>query len=492
MLAAAILILPALATDSNISSFSFTSSESISGTGFVSTYERMNANFSIFKSDRSLDSRETSHGSGEYRSETSIEASDTIKKNFLEKTTETETEMIYIANFDENATMNLQTVMLSFGHNRSIELLSPWGESRTIRNDRQDIALGESFFVTSALQLDRSESLYWRKKGSAEDYKLTSSLDANFTGRGHLVAVKSEPATSTGDPSSWTIEETADYSGSHQLSREISYSEKIASTSTIVEYKTKKSSQGEGFISTSDKLASKPDGIEALEESEKIHGSGEYLQESSSSMYEKNKWTAHVRKEKVARLEKTENLEAIYSATELPPTGSLKAGPVKSKWSDTTRARVNNTSYKQSFSDAIVIEKESTLSLSWENYTDYDDLPEEKEEEERSFFKSDLNATLVGSAHLGMTSGDYPRDEDILMDQDYEGTFDISSEIMLERTYINRTDKPDWLICGCPAHFDVSTTDWLGCCPKGRLDWTDPDWMAQQPFNCSCPTGIKA
>lgn len=430
-----------------------------------------------------LDSREISHGSGEYRKESSIQASDTTKKDLLAKTTE----RIYRADFDENASMNLKAAMLTFGHNRSIELLSTWGESRTLLNGRQHIALGDSFFSASALQLDRSENLYWRKKSSAEDYKLTSSLEANFTGRAHLTATRGKPATSTGEAASWTIEESADYSGSHQLSREASYTEKITSTSNIVEYKTKKVSEGEGFISTSDKLASKPKEIDALEESEKIHGSGEYLQESSASMYEMHK----SKTKKVARLDKSENLEAIYGQTELPPAGSLKAGPVKSKWSDTTWARVKNTSYQQEFSDAIVIEKESTLSLSWENYTD-DDL---HLQEERSFFESDLNASLVGSAHLGMTGGDDPRDEDILIDQDYDGTFDISSKIRLEKIYKSSTDEPDWLFCGCQAHYDVaasSSVDWLGCCPKGRLDWTDPDWMAQQPFNCSCPTGVKA
>ena len=136
---------------------------------------------------------------------------------------------------------------------------------------------------------------------------------------------------------------------------------------------------------------------------------------------------------------------------------------------------------------ARIINKNLLAQVEYDHYNDTDEMPSKGLA--RSLMNLEMGVTS-GTARIGMLQGNISLDAldpdrsawykpNIIIDEDYTGTFNLTSKMNLT----------------LPLSTVVDDDSWLPCCSGGWTDLMNPDKKgfgadANEIFNCICPKGL--
>lgn len=147
----------------------------------------------------------------------------------------------------------------------------------------------------------------------------------------------------------------------------------------------------------------------------------------------------------------------------------------------------SETSMDQETRYARIINKNLLAQVEYDHYNDTDEMPSKGLA--RSLMNLEMGVTS-GTARIGMLQGNISLDAldpdrsawykpNIIIDEDYTGTFNLTSKMNLT----------------LPLSTVVDDDSWLPCCSGGWTDLMNPDKKgfgadANEIFNCICPKGL--
>jgi len=244
-------------------------------------------------------------------------------------------------------------------------------------------------------------------------------------------------------------------------------------------FKADQSVDGTGFANVNNNLASvsSDDGSPVLNLGVISSGSGSYSH--NSSIYVQYNVVDNGRGEFGSSNQKItakEDTSAVYAPMNFQIPGSFRA-KIGSLWKDQTRAKnfAGLISMNSLFDNAKTLNKESTNTI----YSDTKNYEGFLGSVNSSMGSSmEINSKFDGTAHLGATMNDVgggvsrtlkgKSDDNILMDEDYRGSFDITKKMAVyikkttdygyyEANYDGYNGNYPWLPCLCNAGWDSMT-----------------------------------
>ena len=263
---------------------------------------------------------------------------------------------------------------------------------------------------------------------------------------------------------------------------------------TIVQgylFEADQSIEGTGFANINSNLANaNSDGSQVLNLG--VLGSGSGFYSHNSSIYIQNNIVRNGEGEFQSsnrRITAKEDTSAVYSEMKFQIPGSFRA-KIGSLWKDQTRAKnfAGIISMESLFDYAKTLNKESTTTM----YSDVQNYPVFSKSINSSIGSNmNINSKFDGAAHLGATINDVrgerltmkdKSDSNVLMDEDYRGSFDITKKMAVSikrNTYYNDYDpfgnykNYAWLPCLCNAGWDdMAIHDTRYHSAKGFFDCT--------------------
>jgi hypothetical protein len=250
-------------------------------------------------------------------------------------------------------------------------------------------------------------------------------------------------------------------------------------TTTYLEYvyKVDQSVTGNGFYSSYQNITANN-----LRLGNRGYGSGSYSYESTlTALNEANNNSAgeFVSDTNERHISFKETVDQVYGEANLNlGSTSFKSGPISILGKEETCVKnygngVTGVSMNALFDSASVLSKDLSAELYWKDIeSDYLNDPDEGySRTQKATTKLNVDATFTGKGHIGALevnkSAHIPnKNINILVDEDYIGTFSISKKMDEEFNY----------------RFEQKVDDWLPCCYGG---WDTMRYRDQKGFGAS-------
>ena len=235
--------------------------------------------------------------------------------------------------------------------------------------------------------------------------------------------------------------------------------------SSIEQYKydSNQSISGVGFASSYQSLATKYSTLK-----KEVHGSGDYISDASLQVRQNvyvREYSNILNQTSSFRIHLVESSNANYFEYPLSLGRSLRAGPIRSLWADSTCLKnfyKGGTSMDADFSRARNLKKDLEADLIWNGNFNGTALS--------------IDANFQGAGHFGaLLTEQGLKQASSLIDEDYVGSFAISKKFIAENFYKKNTWDDDWLPC-CAG-------GWASMKPLVQKDF---GMSAQGIFDCNC------
>ncbi|VVB70273.1 Uncharacterised protein [uncultured archaeon] len=247
----------------------------------------------------------------------------------------------------------------------------------------------------------------------------------------------------------------------------------IKSTYTGYTYSMDQKVQGNGFFSTYQNID-----VSSLGLNNSAHGSGSYDVDTKIDSRKGVKFDEKIDDFKSASDRGTTFIE---SADFTYAPSSMKLGkyslPIifKSKGMEDTCLKnyVSGVSMNAKFSYADTLSKNISAELYWKNSVSSGEFEATLDSETRT--RLNLEAAFSGKGHVGVLNLDKSTGySDIMMDEDYSGTFYITKNLSHNAVINKKVEKDDWLPCCSGGFADMNYLD------------RKPFKSATGVFDCSC------
>jgi hypothetical protein len=235
--------------------------------------------------------------------------------------------------------------------------------------------------------------------------------------------------------------------------------------SSIAQYKydSNQSISGVGFANSYQSLATKYSTLR-----KEVHGSGDYISDASLKVRQNvyvREYSNTLNQTSSFRIHLVESSNANFFEYPLSLGRSLRAGPIKSLWSDSTCLKnfyKGGTSMDADFSRARNLKKDLEADLIWNGNFNGTALI--------------IDANFQGAGHFGaLLTPQSIKQASSLIDEDYLGSFSISKKFIAENLHKKKTWDDDWLPCCCGG--------WAMMKPLVQKDF---GMSAQGVFDCNC------
>lgn len=248
-------------------------------------------------------------------------------------------------------------------------------------------------------------------------------------------------------------------------------------TSTIrYLYDSNESVKGDGFANSYSLLSA-----DDLKLRNTAHGSGSYSVESvqhTRQFSERILSSNQAINSSDAEVRLNETVDAAYSETKIDLGGSFRVLPFRSQWSEDTRASNANdgAAMSSTFNYATSLKKQMGARLYYDSSTSEDEATSSYSAESRFSTRLNIAAEFSGSAHIcAVQAYKGPKYSQVLVDEDYRGTFTIAKDMIIYGESIERSADEDWLPC--------CTGGWKS---MDKHDKRGHGASAEGIFNCTC------
>ncbi len=220
-------------------------------------------------------------------------------------------------------------------------------------------------------------------------------------------------------------------------------------------------------------------GVHNLSLSSKGHGSGNYNYESVLGINDKAKYddiTGDYKALSERMIDLKENTDFVYAPSSFYMGKNMKWGGFQSLGSEETCIKNygSNLSMNAAFDRVSTLSKNISASLLLKS-TESNDLTV-PHTDVHGMSSLAVEAAFAGKAHIGATVPDYKQKADILIDEDYSGTYLITKKMTDEFTYKLQRSEEEWLPCCSGGYLTIPITY------RGDLGFKG----ARGVFDCTC------
>jgi hypothetical protein len=235
------------------------------------------------------------------------------------------------------------------------------------------------------------------------------------------------------------------------------------SSTAQYKYDSNQSISGVGFASSYQSLATKYSTLR-----KEVHGRGDYISDASLQVRQNvyvREYSNILNQTSSFRIHLVDSSNANYFEFPISLGRSLRAGPIKSLWADSTCLKNFNkggTSMDADFSRARNLKKDLEADLIWNGNFNGTALR--------------IDANFQGAGHFGaLLTEQGIKQANSLIDEDYLGSFAISKKFITENLHKKNTWDDDWLPC-CAG-------GWATMKPLVQNDF---GMSAKGIFDCNC------